>query len=42
MSDVAAEPREDGEIALEYELDAAPDKVWRAIADRGFSRTMAA
>jgi uncharacterized protein YndB with AHSA1/START domain len=36
MSDVATEPREDGEIALEYELDAAPDKVWRAIAIAAF------
>jgi uncharacterized protein YndB with AHSA1/START domain len=30
MSDIASEPHE--EIALEYQLDAAPEKVWRAIA----------
>ena len=32
MSDIASDPREEAEIALEYELDAAPEKVWRAIA----------
>ena len=32
MNDVATEPREEAEIALEYELDAAPENVWRAIA----------
>jgi hypothetical protein len=31
MSDIA-DPREEAEIALEYELDAPPEKVWRAIA----------
>jgi len=36
MSDVAAEPVEEGEIALEYELDAKPEKVWRAIAVAAF------
>jgi uncharacterized protein YndB with AHSA1/START domain len=36
MSDVATEPVEEGEIALEYELDAAPEKVWRAIAIAAF------
>jgi uncharacterized protein YndB with AHSA1/START domain len=40
MSDIASDPRvetdEDTEIALEYELDAAPEKVWRAIALAAF------
>jgi len=36
MSDIASEPREKAEIALEYELDAAPEKVWRAIAIAAF------
>ena len=34
MNDVATEPREDAEIALEYELDAAPEKVWRVMTGR--------
>ena len=40
MSDIASDPREEtqeeAEIALEYELDAAPEKVWRAIAVPAF------
>ena len=36
MSDIATEPREEAEIALEYELDASPEKVWRAIAVPAF------
>jgi uncharacterized protein YndB with AHSA1/START domain len=36
MSDIASKPREEAEIALEYELDAAPEKVWRAIAVAAF------
>ena len=36
MSDIASDPREQAEIALEYELDAAPEKVWRAIAVAAF------
>ncbi len=36
MSDIATEPREEVEIAVEYELDAAPEKVWRAIAIAAF------
>jgi uncharacterized protein YndB with AHSA1/START domain len=36
MSDIAINPREETEIALEYELDAAPEKVWRAIAVPAF------
>lgn len=39
MTDTKSEPREDSEdaeIALEYELDAAPEKVWRAIAVAAF------
>ena len=36
MSDIVSDPREDAEIALEYELDAPPEKVWRAIALRQF------
>ena len=35
MSDIASDP-EEAEIALEYELDAAPEKVWRAIAIAAF------
>jgi hypothetical protein len=31
MSDIASDPREEAEIALEYELDVAPEKIWRAI-----------
>jgi hypothetical protein len=40
MSDIASDPRQENEdeaeIALEYELDAAPEKVWRAIAVAAF------
>jgi uncharacterized protein YndB with AHSA1/START domain len=40
MSDIARDPREEtkeeAEIALECELDAAPEKVWRAIAVPAF------
>ena len=39
MTDTKSEPREDtedAEIALEYELDAEPEKVWRAIAVAAF------
>jgi uncharacterized protein YndB with AHSA1/START domain len=36
MSDIAGRPRDDAEIALEYELDAAQEKVWRAIAVAAF------
>jgi uncharacterized protein YndB with AHSA1/START domain len=36
MSDIASDPREEAEIALAYELDAAPEKVWRAIAVAAF------
>jgi uncharacterized protein YndB with AHSA1/START domain len=36
MSDIASEPRGEAEIALEYELDAAPEKVWRAIVVSAF------
>jgi hypothetical protein len=36
MSDIASDPREKAEIALEYELDAAPETVWRAIAVAAF------
>ena len=36
MSDIATNPHEEAEIALEYELDAAPEKVWRAIAVAAF------
>ena len=36
MSDIASDPREKAEIALEYELDAAPEKVWPAIAIAAF------
>jgi hypothetical protein len=38
MSDIATEPREEAEIALEYELDVAPEKVWRAIAVPAFRK----
>jgi uncharacterized protein YndB with AHSA1/START domain len=36
MSEMASDPDEKAEIALEVELDAAPDKVWRAIAIAAF------
>jgi uncharacterized protein YndB with AHSA1/START domain len=36
MSDIAIDPCEEAELALEYELDAAPEKVWRAIAVAAF------
>jgi uncharacterized protein YndB with AHSA1/START domain len=36
MSDIASDPREKAEIALEYQLDAAPETVWRAIAVAAF------
>lgn len=36
MSDIAIEPLKEAQIALEYELDAAPEKVWRAIAIAAF------
>jgi hypothetical protein len=36
MSEIASDPREEAEIALEFELDAAPEKVWRAIALAAF------
>ncbi len=36
MSDVVNDAGEETEIALEYELDAAPEKVWRAIALAAF------
>ena len=36
MSDIAIIPREEAEVALEVELDAAPEKVWRAIAIAAF------
>ena len=40
MSDTTSDPRQEtedrAEIALEVELDAAPDKVWRAIAIPAF------
>ena len=36
MRDIASDHREEAEIALEYELDAAPEKVWRAIAVSAF------
>jgi len=40
MSDIASDPCEEtedkAEIALEYELDAKPEKVWRAIAVAAF------
>ena len=40
MSDVTSDPpkaaEEQAEIALEYELDASPEKVWRAVAIAAF------
>jgi uncharacterized protein YndB with AHSA1/START domain len=39
MTDTKSEPREDtkeAEIAVEYALDAPPEKVWRAIAVAAF------
>jgi hypothetical protein len=36
MSDPREETKEEAEIAVEYELDAAPEKVWRAIAVAAF------
>ena len=36
MSDITSDPQEKAEIALEVELDAAPEKVWRAIAIAAF------
>jgi hypothetical protein len=40
MSDIAIDPpqktEDDAEIAIEVELDAAPEKVWRAIAVAAF------
>jgi hypothetical protein len=36
MSDIAIDQREEIEIALEYELDAKSEKVWRAIAVAAF------
>jgi uncharacterized protein YndB with AHSA1/START domain len=36
MSDIASDAGEEAEIALEYELDAAPERVWRAIAVAAF------
>ena len=33
---MASDAREEAEIALEFELDAAPEKVWRAIAVPAF------
>ena len=40
MSDIEDDPRDEtedkAEIALEYELDAKPEKVWRAIAVAAF------
>jgi uncharacterized protein YndB with AHSA1/START domain len=39
MSDISRDPREaeqEADIALEVELDAAPEKVWRAIAVAAF------
>jgi hypothetical protein len=36
MSDIASDAGKEAEIALEYELDAAPEKVWRAIAIAAF------
>jgi uncharacterized protein YndB with AHSA1/START domain len=40
MSDIAVDPsgeaQPEAEIALEYELDASPEKVWRAIAIPAF------
>jgi uncharacterized protein YndB with AHSA1/START domain len=36
MSDMASDAREETEIALEYELEAAPEKVWRAVTVPAF------
>ena len=39
MSDIARDPRQgqgEAEFALEYELDAKPERVWRAIAVPAF------
>ena len=36
MSDPRKETKEETEIALEYELEATPEKVWRAIAVAAF------
>jgi uncharacterized protein YndB with AHSA1/START domain len=36
MTNPLSEPAEEEEIALEYELDAPPEKVWRAIAHGQF------
>jgi hypothetical protein len=36
MSDIGSNPREEAEIALEYELDTPPEKLWRAIAIPAF------
>jgi uncharacterized protein YndB with AHSA1/START domain len=36
MNDIASDPREEAEIALEVELDASPEKVWRAVAIAAF------
>jgi uncharacterized protein YndB with AHSA1/START domain len=36
MSDIADRSREEAELALEVELDAAPEQVWRAIAVAAF------
>ena len=36
MSEIASDSREEAEIAFEVELDAAPEKVWRAIAIAAF------
>ena len=36
MSDIVSDTGEEIEIALEYELDAPPEKVWRAIAVAAF------
>jgi hypothetical protein len=36
MSDMASDARVETEIALEYELEAAPEKVWRAVTVPAF------
>jgi uncharacterized protein YndB with AHSA1/START domain len=36
MSDIASDTRAEAEISLEVELDAKPEKVWRAIAIPAF------
>jgi uncharacterized protein YndB with AHSA1/START domain len=36
LSDLREEAKEEAEIALEYELDAPPEQVWRAIAVAAF------